>query len=185
MTDRELLENMSRQIGELVRHVAEVRSSNKRLEEEISDLRADMTAMRKDIDAMKVDIDAMKVDIDTMKGDIDAMKADIDTMKSDIDHMKLDIATMKLDIENLKDDVRSLTSKVDELDQRLDGRTTLLSSKIEHFSGFLYSEMGRYRTALEEERHHRQYFEKQVENRFLKIEERLDALEKARPVSSR
>jgi len=74
VTDRDLLESMSKQMGELVRNVAEVRRSNKRLE-------ADMVVVKSDIVAMKGDIATMQGDIVTMKGAIATIQGDIYEMR--------------------------------------------------------------------------------------------------------
>lgn len=96
MTDRELLESMSQQIGELVRHVAEVRSSNVKFDAQFKEMRSDMDSMRGDMKAMRGDIDSIRGDIDSIRGDIDSIRGDIRALDKKIDD-KIDFVAGKID----------------------------------------------------------------------------------------
>lgn len=78
MTDRELLESMSAQMGELVRHVAEVRQSNFTMQAQLNEMQADMKVMRADINALRSDVDALRADVDGMQVRLHNLETKID-----------------------------------------------------------------------------------------------------------
>lgn len=85
MTDRELLESMSAQMGELVRHVAEVRQSNFTMQAQLNEMQADMKVMRADINALRSDVDALRSDVDALRADVDGMQVRLHNLETKID----------------------------------------------------------------------------------------------------
>lgn len=139
MTDRDLLESLSNQMGELVRNVAEVRKSNHRLEAEMVVVKTDIATMKGDITVMKDDINVMKGDITAMKGDIQELQCGLKQTNEKIDERteflstKIDHFVKCVSAEIMKNRIaieeqnhagnavqRRIESRVDAIESRLD-----------------------------------------------------------------
>lgn len=71
MTDQQFRDSMTRQMAELIHHVAEVRKSNTAIQIEVKEMREDLTALRKDVDGIKEEMRVMRVNITNLDGKVD------------------------------------------------------------------------------------------------------------------
>lgn len=149
MTDRELLESISNQIGELVRHVAVIRQSTANLE-------ARMDALETRMASLETRMDRLETRMDTLEARMDGLETEILGIREDVGSMRLDIQA---------------------LDTKIDTKTDFLSSKIDHFIEHLSAEQTRHRNKLEEERHLNSARHRETEQRLADIERRLERLE--------
>ncbi len=153
MSDRDLLESLSEQMSELVRNVAEVRQSNKRLEAAVVGVQSD----------------------------VGTLKSDVATLKTDVGMLKSDVATLKADVGTLKTDVAELKHGLQETNAMIDECAEFLSKKIDHFVEFVASEITQNRITIEEQRYINSAAHSKIEGRVDAIERRLDKLEAISP----
>jgi len=85
LTDRELLESISRQLGELVHHVAEVRKSNQTLESEMRALRADVDDLRARVGKLEEKLDVLTARVETLEQRFDALERRVEAVDKKID----------------------------------------------------------------------------------------------------
>lgn len=188
MPYRDLLESMSKQIGGLVHHVAEVRQSNLALCSQMRALRAEMQALRADVDALRAAVDALRADVEGLRADVDALRADVEALRADVDTLRAEVKTLRTDVDalrmdgdTLRADMEAVRSDIRKLDQKIDEKTDFLAGKIQHFITYFSGEIAGDRARSEEDRYLRDAQQKKTEKRLDDIERRLVRLEAAFP----
>ena len=74
MTNREMLELLCRDMGE-------VKVSVHRLEEDVASLKEDVTVLKEDVAGLKEDVTVLKEDVAVLKEDVTVLKEDVDSIK--------------------------------------------------------------------------------------------------------
>lgn len=124
MTDRELLESISNQIGELVRHVAVIRQSTANLEARMDAPETRMDTLETRMDALKAETRGIREDVGSLRLDIQALDTKIDTktdfLSSKIDHFIDHLSAEQTRHRNKLEEERHLNSaRHRETEQRL------------------------------------------------------------------
>ena len=156
MSERALLESMSQQMAELVRHVAEVRRTH-------VELKAGLDGLRGEVGELKTDVAELKTDVAVLKTDVAELKTDVAELKSDVAQLKIDASQSKADVAILRREL-------------MDTRASL-SSKIDHFVGFVSAEVMMNRTKIEEESFVRSGENRRISKRLTALEGRVTRLE--------
>lgn len=172
MTDRELLEAMSSQIGELVHHVAEVRQSNKRLEGRFDKLEGRFDNLESRFDKLEDRFDKLEDRLDKLEARIKGIELRLESVETRVERLESNVSSLRQEVASIRDDVHALDAKIDE-------KTNFLSGKIDHFIGHVSKEQTRDRNKFEEERYLRSALQQKTEQRLSEIEQRLGQLEAA------
>ena len=93
--------------------IAELKTDMVQVKEDIAELKTDMVQVKEDIAELKTDMVQVKEDIAELKTDVAELKTDVAELKTDMNQVKEDIAELKTDMNQVKTDLRSQTGRID------------------------------------------------------------------------